>query len=120
MSDYKEMYSKSSDQYKSEINGDAEKNVFSRSKLREERHNSDWINRKVDLNDVVNHFTPKPKMVRSGTKYRYIGEKYEVIADMAAGYLRIYDRHLKRYVKLDGSVGDNKETHFKIKQREEM
>ena len=50
----------------------------------------------------------------------FFGGNYNVIADMASGYLRIYDNNLKSYVKLDGTPGTDKETHFKIKKREEM
>lgn len=37
-----------------------------------------------------------------------------------SGYLRIYDKTLKDYVKLDGTPGLPNETHFKIKKRSEM
>ena len=39
---------------------------------------------------------------------------------MASGYLRIYDKTLKDYVKLDGTLGLPNETHFKIKKRSDM
>ena len=39
---------------------------------------------------------------------------------MVAGYLRIYNKKIKRYVTLDGVPGNNKDTHFKILKREEM
>ena len=53
-------------------------------------------------------------------KMIFFGERYNVITDMAGGYLRIYDNSAKTYVKLDGTPGNDKETHFKIKKREEM
>jgi hypothetical protein len=34
--------------------------------------------------------------------------------------LRIYDIEKKVYVKLDGTPGNDKQTHFKILKREEM
>lgn len=43
----------------------------------------------------------------------------EGFADLNAGYLRIQNNK-GRYVKLDGTVGTDRETHFKIKTREEM
>lgn len=50
----------------------------------------------------------------------FFGADYNVITDMANGYLRIFDKNQKTYIKLDGTPGTDKETHFKIKKREEM
>lgn len=51
----------------------------------------------------------------------YRGERYNVIADMASGYLRVQDIATKKHLKFDGTFTKEKEgTHFKIKRREEM
>ena len=58
---------------------------------------------------------------QQGVKYVFEGERYEVKADMASGYLRIYDKVARSYVTLDGIPSDDLElTHFKILRREEM
>ena len=74
----------------------------------------------VDLNDIVWTFTPGAIGSVHGVKYEFENDHYVIKADMAAGYLRIYDKHLKKYVKLDGTPGSLEETHFKIKKRSEM
>ena len=56
----------------------------------------------------------------NGYKYVYENDRYQVVADMAAGYLRIKNKNTNQYVKLDGKPGSNDETHFKIKKRSEM
>lgn len=120
MSDKKDLYSKASQYYvENAASSGAEKDRYDKSKLRENRHNNDWIKQKVNLNTVVDHFAPDGDAMQSGAKMRFSGTRYEVVADMAGGYLRIYDKN-QRYVKLDGTAGTNKETHFKIKKREEM
>lgn len=74
------------------------------------------------LNDVVNAFAPEHEAEQKNGKFIFKASdgSYNIIADMAAGYLRIYDCKNKRYVKLDGKAGNAKSTHFKIKKREEM
>lgn len=51
----------------------------------------------------------------------YRGERYNVIADMASGYLRVQDSVTKKHLKFDGTFSEADEgTHFKIKRKEEM
>ncbi len=91
-----------------------------RSKQREKLHNSSWEKQKVNINDIVNLFAPGSKGHAKGVKFEFDGLRYTVKADMAAGYLRIYDKSTRQYVDLLGRPGTNENTHFKIKKRGEM
>lgn len=93
---------------------------YYRSKLRESRFNENWKKNMVNLNDVVDQFTPGAKGKAKGVKYQFEGTHYEVIADMPSGYLRIRDKRTGSFIKLDGTPGNREETHFKIKKRKEM
>ncbi len=74
----------------------------------------------MNINNVVRDFVPGAEGQITGYKYIYNGERYQVVADMVAGYLRIKDKKTNQYVKLNGKPGSNNETHFKILKREEM
>ena len=93
---------------------------YAKSKERERQYNESWKRNSVNLNDVVNQFTPGAKGKAKGVKFQYENSRYIVKADMASGYLRIYDKSIKKYVKLDGTPGTKEETHFKILKRSEM
>jgi len=56
----------------------------------------------------------------NGVKFVYKNDNYKIECDKVAGYLRIYDRKGKCYVKADGTPGSSEETHFKINKRKEM
>ena len=56
---------------------------------------------------------------KSYQKLIFKGDKYTIIADLNAVYLRIQNKEGK-YIKLNGAVGSDSETHFKIMNREEM
>ena len=116
--DNKAAYSKASKYYIE--NKSASDLGFNKSKEREKKHNTDWIKTKVNLNELIDHFSPSFTSKINKQKMIFFGERYNVITDMAGGYLRIYDNSAKTYVKLDGTPGNDKETHFKIKKREEM
>ena len=117
-SDNKALYSKASHYY---VTAHAGLNhAYKKSKNREARHNSEWEKRKVNINEIIDRFASDFTARENRQKMIFFGGKYNVIADMASGYLRIYDNALKTYVKLDGTPGTDKETHFKIKKREEM
>ena len=122
--DNKSGYSEESKDYieKKVKNSEQDKRRYERSKEREKQHNKNWSKTKVNLNDIISKFVPNilKQYTESGVKYCWEGEKYKVIADKVAGYLRIYDKGLKRFVKLDGTPGSNEETHFKIMKKEEM
>jgi len=71
-------------------------------------------------NTIVNQFADGDDGEQQGVKYVYESFQYKVIADMASGYLRIYDKILKDYIDLNGKPGSRDNTHFKILRREEM
>ena len=75
-------------------------------------HNEDWKKRSVNLNDIVKQFTPGVKGKPQGVKFQYENSKYIIKADMASGYIRIYDITIKQYVKLDGTPGTLDEMLF--------
>lgn len=116
--DNKELYSKASKYYVETNEEDAKR--YAKSMKRKEKHNKDWEENKVNINEIIDKFTPEFDAKENHEKMIFMGEKYSVIADMASGYLRIYDREQETYIKLDGTPGADKETHFKIRHREEM
>ena len=93
---------------------------YLKSKLREEKFNEDWKKNMVDLNQIVNQFTPGAKGVVKGYKYEFRKGNYVIKVDMPSGYLRIFDKRLASAIKLDGTPGSDAETHFKVKKRREM
>lgn len=93
---------------------------YYKSKLREAKFNNSWKKHSVNLNDIVKQFAPGSKGKPHGVKYEFTGPQYIVKVDMPSGYLRIMDKQIKKYVKLDGTPGTNEETHFKIYKRSEM
>jgi hypothetical protein len=128
MGDYKSAYSDISKDYIEKIvpTSEVEKGRYNRSKEREAQFNEDWLKQKVNLNEVVDRFLPAvegfvEQHSRGGVKYEFEGERYIVKCDKVAGYLRIYDKKLKSFCRLDGTPSKSEtETHFKIKRREEM
>jgi len=94
---------------------------YAKSKLRESLYNENWKKNTVNLNDIVNKFTPGAKGKAKGVKYEFENSNYIIKVDMPSGYLRIYDKHAKMYTKLDGTPSNlREETHFKIMKRKEM
>ena len=91
-----------------------------KSKAREAKYNENWKTQSVNINEVVEKFAPNAEGVVKNGKFIYFGDSYNIITDMTSGYLRIMKVSTKEYVKLDGTPGSLKETHFKIKRREEM
>ena len=123
MSDSKQRYSDSSRGY---IGNDVSSSTVDRkrydsSKAREAKWNENWKKQPVNLNEIVNRFTPGAQGRRKGVKYVIENARWRIDADMVAGYLRIYDKRAKSHVRLDGSISDDRmETHFKILKRKEM
>ena len=74
----------------------------------------------ININEIVDEFCPSFSVKEKSNKYIFKGERYDVSADMVAGYLRIYDNQLKSWIKLDGTPAGRSEGHYKIKKREEM
>lgn len=122
MSDYKTPYSKTSNRFVEAANGSrAELAIFESSKRREKRYNVEWLKNKVNLNDICDRFAPGDRGHVEKGKFVFEGERYNVVADMSAGYLRIWDKKLKTYVTLDGMPDKhNRHSHYKILRREEM
>ena len=122
MADYKTDYSEASLNYTSNTIYTNEKDMrrYEKSKEHEALFNENWSKQKVNINDIVERFAPNSNGEAKGMKYEFKGERYEVIADMSAGYLRIWDKQIKKWIKLDGTLGTQEETHYKIMKREEM
>ena len=122
MADSKSNYSNASTNYvtKKIHQSSNEMGRYARSKLREAKYNNDWKKHMVNINDVINKFAPNSVGKEDGVKFQFKGTKYIIKADMASGYLRIFDKTINKYVKLNGTPGSESETHFKIKKRSEM
>ena len=123
MSDSKQRYSDSSRNYisKDVPTSTIDQKRYTSSKNREAKWNENWKKQAVNLNDIVDQFTPGIQGRRKGVKYVFENTKWRIDADMVAGYLRIFNKKAKRHIRLDGSFSDNRmETHFKILKRKEM
>lgn len=123
MADYKSAYSGASSEYVSKdvATSEVARGQYDRSKAREAKHGEKWKRTPVDINEVCARFAPKNRLGRrDGVKWRFKGDRYDVVADMASGYLRIRDKVAKKWCTLDGVPGDDDITHFKIKRRDEM
>lgn len=104
---------------------------------RKEEYDSNWAS--VNINTIIDRFAPGvvPTVKKGKVSYTSSDGRYEVIADIGGGYLRIYDHQQKCYVDAYGNDvrnytdkkgkrhGRNKSkqmslTHFRILKREEM
>ncbi len=112
-------------------------NSISAGHNRKEVHGENWS--ATNINNVVDKFTPNATPIIKNNKviYNSTDDRYEVVADIGGGYLRIYDNKKKCYVDLDGEDVRNYTdkrgkkhgrkkteqqalTHFRIFKREEM
>lgn len=94
---------------------------YYRSKLRELKFNHIWLQHKVNLNEIVERFTPGAKGRAKGVKYEFENEHYVIKVDMPSGYLRIFDKKAGLYTTMDGTPSRDLEmTHFKLMRRKEM
>lgn len=123
MSNAKEIYSEASRFYCNVLvpaNGKIEKD-YNNSKLREQKHNENWLKEKVNIIDIVNQYAPNARVYQDGVKYVFEGDVNKVVCDMASGYLRIQNKATNKHYRLDGTLTNSKKrTHFKIKRKEEM
>ncbi|MBR4785830.1 MAG: hypothetical protein IK012_11365 [Fibrobacter sp.] len=123
MANAKEIYSEVSKHY-CEVEVPAciiAKSDYENSKERERKHNDKWIQEKVNVIDVVNHYASNAKAYEDGVKFVFEGAENKVICDMASGYLRIQNKASNKHYRLDGTLTNSKKrTHFKIKRLEEM
>ncbi|MBP5491643.1 MAG: hypothetical protein J6Y08_02240 [Clostridiales bacterium] len=122
MADDKPKYSKASSTFVQKTIHESKTDMdrYERSKERERKFNDTWMQNMVNLNDIVHLFAPNSEGKVHGVKFEFEGDRYIIKADMASGYLRIYDKILRAYVKLDGNPGSLSNTHFKIMKRSEM
>ena len=100
---------------------DVERRLYEKSRKRAARFGENWKKNAVNLNAICDEFAPDSDGIISGVKMIFRGERYTVVADMASGYLRIYDSVTRCHVRLDVTPSQKEnETHFIIKKREEM
>ena len=124
MADSKSAYSEASKHY-IEVRVPAsakDQTRFNQAKFREARFNENWKKQMVNLNEIIDQYCPNFTVKEKGDKFIFKGDRYHVQADMVAGYLKIFDNSIKKWINLDGSVADldKGEGHYKIKKREEM
>ena len=123
MSNAKEVYSKLS-QYYIEFAIFSTPNTqkaYSASKRREALFNENWKQNKVNINQIIDKYTPEEAPTIHGVKAVWKNKYYIVKADMASGYLKVYDRIQKTFLNKHGNlVPDGKESHMKILRKEEM
>ncbi len=102
---------------------------LAKGKERASKYSSGWDS--VNLNEVVQRFAPDSTIRESNGKIIYSnGGRYEVVADVAGGYLRVQDVNIGKltYVTLSGEYKPNniskskwkQMTHYRIKKLEEM
>lgn len=123
MSDTKSDYSDASKHYLDDIvpRSPVEKEQVRKAKEREAKYNDVWLKHPVNINHIVDEFAPGAKGRKKGYKRKYVGTNYIVLADMIAGYLRIIDKRVGRYITLDRIPSDDQSlTHFKILKRKDM
>ena len=136
--DYKTRYSRGVELAINEAKIEAElQKKISQGHARKEVYGGNW--KTVNINDVIDRFTPGAEPIRIGGKMVFVSNdgRYGVYADIGGGYLRIYDFTSKQYVGLNGesmhnytdskgkqhgrSKSDyNAVTHLRILKREEM
>ena len=122
MSDSKTAYSEVSHYYVEVLAArhEADRLIYERSKKREAKYNDEWQKQPVNINEICDRFAPGDSGHAVKGKYIFEGPQYNVVADMPAGYLRIYDKVNGCYVLLDGSRDTKSMGHYKILKREEM
>jgi len=74
----------------------------------------------VNLNEIIDQFCPNFTVKEKGNKFIFKGDRYDVSADMVGGYLKIFDKSIGNWIRLDGSIATDENSHYKIKKREEM
>ena len=129
MADSKSMYSTNATKLKKQSESSK---ALSKIRNKAEKRSHTWREswEKVNLNDVVNKFTPGAVPYADGGKFIYSNSRYRIIADTYGGYLRIEDKTLKgksRYITIEGQSyyslpksSREQKTHYYILKREEM
>ena len=73
---------------------------YEKSKERERKYNERWKQHKVNLNELVNRYTPGATPKIKGVKAIFDGDRYKIIADLPSGYAKVQDKTTKKMVKL--------------------
>jgi hypothetical protein len=122
MADSKTNYSKAAKSYSRNTGHTSMTDAFRffKSKSREAKYDANWKKNSVNLNTVVTKFAPGTQGKAKGVKYVFENANYSVKVDMASGYLRIFDKKVGKYIKMNGKPGTNEETHFKVLKRRDM
>ncbi len=129
MADSKTEYTTNVNKLKQAAESNSELAMYlNNGKARADKYGPGWES--VDINDVVEKFVPNATIRKSHGKIIYSnGGQFEVVADVAGGYLRIQDVTKSfEYVSMSGEykpkdIGRSKwkqMTHYRIKKKEEM
>lgn len=129
MSDYKSGYSTNASKMRMQVEfSNALKKIRKKAEKRSHMHKKSW--QKVNINDVVNKYTPEVIPYNCNGKFIYSNDRYRIVTDTFGGYLRIEDKSLSgknNYITIDGksyySLPKSKReemTHYYIFKREEM
>ena len=123
MSNAKTAYSSSSREYVNNtiLQSELDKQRYYRSKTRETLYNENWLQQKVNLNELIEKYAPKAIPKDHGIKMEWKGPKFTVVADKANGSVRIKVNGTSLYLdKNENTTHDKETTHFKIKKWEEQ
>lgn len=122
MSNAKEVYSKLSQNYVDAVPSTPNlQHGYIASKKREAQFNENWKKNKVNINEIVDKYTPEVTPEVHGVKAVCKNKDYIVKADMASGYLKVYDRNNRTFLdKYGNPVPDGPDSHMKILRKEEM
>ena len=94
---------------------------FQASKERERKYNERWKQHKANLNELVNRYTPGATPKIEGVKAIFDGDRYKIIAGLPSGYVKVQEKHKKKWLNYDGTFKRKDEKdHFKILRLEEM
>ena len=102
MANSKRMYSKLAEYYNGFVvpNSIDDKRRYEKNKERERKYNERWKQHKVNLNELVNRYTPGATPKIKGVKAIFDGDRYKIIADLPSGYAKVQDKTTKKMVKL--------------------
>lgn len=89
--------------------------VIKAGKRRSELWSDQWDT--VDINKIVDKFAPGAEAEIKGGKIYFSSERYDVVADIGGGYLRIRDKEIGAYVDQYGNDVRNEVVDGKIKGR---
>ena len=117
MSNHKTIYSNLSSYYVGFVVPDSEKaqKDFLSSKKREADWNDNWKKYKVNINVLLDKYVPGVHPKIETVKAVYENNRYRLKADMASGYIRVFDKQKKTFLDINGNPSnDPATTHFKI------